>query len=110
MTPETLTSRLHAQADAALRKRLSTLLDGAFKDLTGTFPTHCTPTLWEHVAHELPPAGYDKKFWVPRFFEELKEMTFKALMVANRNQAVSSFVAKVESLDSQLEGIRQEVR
>jgi len=90
MNTETLTQKLHDKADRELRERIRNSMDPIWKELGANGD-------WQR-GKEGP-----KLPWPGPSGAEFEKVAFEYLCAPNRERAVSDFMAKVESMASQME-------
>jgi predicted nucleic acid-binding Zn-ribbon protein len=107
VNPDTITSRIHAKADEDLKKQI----EDASVPLRDLFRDGCRHTIDVYSGNEQDANGNQKVVQVIMHsaFEAIKNKIFANKCERNREEAIRRFMAKVESLDDQLQELRDSI-
>ncbi len=98
MNPETITSKLHAEADAELKSEITSLLAGAVK-LTNTIPSPLEVNVaWTET---------QTKVFASTAIKALSKAVFEHQKDDRRTRHVNAFLARIAELESKVEDLAQ---
>lgn len=101
-TPETITEKLHQEADRELRERIEKAAAPLYEILGRDSHPHRLETT--QVEPQIKVTVYYRET-----FKSLKALAFEVHHQRNRDDAVRAFMDKVEGLSEQIEELKQSV-
>ncbi len=100
-TPDTITERLHNKADKKLKDEIEAIISAV----------HCAITYGEHSLYSYQLRELDSDALVNGFgmLDRMKAMAFEGMKDRRRNEAVSEFMARVETLSVEIEELKNSI-
>lgn len=107
MNTDTITTRLHAKADADLRKKLNESVEWIWQETQ--YRSNSQPKMEDHnnVVTAINNAGrkWETMPWIGSIISIFKEVAFAYLRDDWRKRYVSEFMGKVESMAEEMENL-----